>query len=578
MRFSSFLLLACLAFTAQGKHAVHSAVQVHSGLASSASQGAKSLYEQMVEVAAKGDAAGLNEIITLVKDTLIPALETDVRNRQADLDKKWSDIETCGSTLATCTSTAGGDSLGATATSATNAYNTAKTNKAAAATVEVCESGTFSGDDGADEVAAKVADAKTKFDAAVTKYNEAALAEKNAAEAMWKAKDAQSAHLGECHGVCKGCVAATNSAYDEAAEAARGVLPSQQDDLRTYELIICVAKESASTNDATKLKACREAVVDVSRIAYTFKDKPTVDCGTGGACAAPEAPTKCDSEAGKSFLEGCAHTFCEVQRTQCVVASNLMYSKCMTCMDEWCGRWASSAWCPGPDKARERCADHSTHHGLVAAPAGGFVETEADGGAWTKVYQIDGQTQFALSSAAVGTINSPDVTESAKMSDADINSIAKSRDGYSHVYKGYSPKASKNLYIRTNQPFDDTKRSWNVGTSAQIGLADSYSGVTTWAAIKGGTHGIDLLYTSPNLGGESCNRYFLGHGAVDCYSGDANKRCVRGGTACGSDYPILNDFRLSVYTGSTTTAASLAEAGATIADPDSDVPPEVPAL
>jgi len=80
-------------------------------------------------------------------------------------------------------------------------------------------------------------------------------------------------------------------------------------------------------------------------------------------------------------------------------------------------------------------------------------------------------------------------------------------------------------------------------------LGSSYETVTTWATLPSTAHGIDLLYTTPVLGGETCCRYLFGHGATDCWGSSSGKasRCVHGGSNCS--YKKLDDVTFSIYSG-----------------------------
>jgi LruC domain-containing protein len=176
------------------------------------------------------------------------------------------------------------------------------------------------------------------------------------------------------------------------------------------------------------------------------------------------------------------------------------------------------------------------------------------GRAWTKIYQISNgldrsTSSFTLNSGSVGNIRTTAVGVNAKLADTEINALATGLSGYNRVYRMASSDTGSNVYIRTNNVYNDLARSFGViSTATRVGLGTTYGGVGTWASLRGGNHGIDLLYTSPNIGGESCNRYFLGHGALDCWAGPGNVRCVNGGASCGG-YRKLQNLTLWVYTG-----------------------------
>ncbi len=176
------------------------------------------------------------------------------------------------------------------------------------------------------------------------------------------------------------------------------------------------------------------------------------------------------------------------------------------------------------------------------------------GRAWTKIYQISNglnrsTSSFPLNAASVGDIRTTAVGFNAKLADTEINALATGLSGYTRVYRMEASDTGNNLYIRTNNAYNDLARSFGaISTNTRVGLGTTFGGVGTWAALAGGSHGIDLLYTSPNIGGESCNRYFLGHGALDCWAGPGNVRCVNGGSQCGG-YRKLQNVSLWIYTG-----------------------------
>jgi len=175
--------------------------------------------------------------------------------------------------------------------------------------------------------------------------------------------------------------------------------------------------------------------------------------------------------------------------------------------------------------------------------------------AWTKIYQIRdgerGSNSFPLTTGAYGDITAAVGSSHAKLSDAEINSMATSRDGYSHVYYIQSSDCAQGLFIKTNDAYVDTAPSFGLTkANTLVGLGLSYESVSTWATLSSTEHGIDLLYTSPGLSGESCCRYFFGHGNVDCWGGSSGYRCVNGGNSCSS-YKKLDDVVFYVYGSST---------------------------
>merc|ERR1712151_311714 len=98
------------------------------------------------------------------------------------------------------------------------------------------------------------------------------------------------------------------------------------------------------------------------------------------------------------------------------------------------------------------------------------------------------------------------------------------------------------------------KQQWGFGNGGNtyVCLANRYQSCSRWASLPG--HGLDPLHSSPGIGGQSCQRYFLGHGGLDCWPSNGNWRCVRGGGSCRhkggfdgrSDHVVLNDVSLWV--------------------------------
>jgi len=149
------------------------------------------------------------------------------------------------------------------------------------------------------------------------------------------------------------------------------------------------------------------------------------------------------------------------------------------------------------------------------------------------------------------------VTRTAKLSDSKINQIGKGKDGYARIYRLHSPDNTYPAWIRTKQSsYNDLKAQWGMltGSNTRICLASSYQACRTWATMGGW---LDLLYSKPAIGGQSCQRYFLGHNGLDCWPSNGGYRCVRGGGSCrhkGSfdgrtDHIVLNDASLWVYLG-----------------------------
>lgn len=199
-------------------------------------------------------------------------------------------------------------------------------------------------------------------------------------------------------------------------------------------------------------------------------------------------------------------------------------------------------------------------------------------GAWTKVYQIADYGEFEMTSEAVGDIGEAGVTHNAKLSDADINALAKPLDGYSHVYRlssattsgdvwessGHSTRKGQQVYVRSNHPYMDKARSFNVGGSTRkaggmdgwgedafLGRAETYVTVADW--IKMTYRGINYCFEWPVGCDQACDRFHVFEAPGDL------KRCVKGGGSCDVDdpskyfphpsMPVLKDFALWLYTG-----------------------------
>jgi hypothetical protein len=94
----------------------------------------------------------------------------------------------------------------------------------------------------------------------------------------------------------------------------------------------------------------------------------------------------------------------------------------------------------------------------------------------------------------------------------------------------------------------DTAYSFNIDSNTRMSLGSSYS---TPYASNSVSLGIDLLHSSPSLGGQSCNRFFFGHGSTnsDCWTGPANTRCVQGGGSCPGNHPKLQGVEFWIYIG-----------------------------
>jgi len=179
---------------------------------------------------------------------------------------------------------------------------------------------------------------------------------------------------------------------------------------------------------------------------------------------------------------------------------------------------------------------------------------------WVKIYQIiNGADRhsysFPQSTEAVGDINSAVGSSNAKLSDADINSMAMPLDGYSHVYQVYSPNCGQYMYIRTNDPYVDTSRSFGITSeNSQIGLGSSYS-TASWATMSS-YYGIDLFRSSPSIiSSGSCCRYYIGYTANDCWAGPIGQRCINGGSSCNGQMK-LTDVVMHIYAPATAASAT----------------------
>jgi len=227
--------------------------------------------------------------------------------------------------------------------------------------------------------------------------------------------------------------------------------------------------------------------------------------------------------------------------------NDVHYAACQACLRD-------TALCT-PDAFETESPTMSPTMSPTQAPTPGEAcvnEVGPDGNFWKKIYQIQNgarsTTSFPLNTAAVGDINSAIGSSNAKLSDQEINSLAAPYDGFSNVYKMCSSDAPNCLFIKSHNVYQDNVRSFNVGTNCRLGLSTSLNNVPTWASPPGGTHGIDMLYSSPGLGAERCERYFLGHGALDCWAGPTNQRCINGGSSCHG-YKKLDNATIYILTG-----------------------------
>mmetsp|Transcript_11361 Transcript_11361/g.34205 ORF Transcript_11361/g.34205 Transcript_11361/m.34205 type:complete len:424 (-) Transcript_11361:162-1433(-) len=134
-----------------------------------------------------------------------------------------------------------------------------------------------------------------------------------------------------------------------------------------------------------------------------------------------------------------------------------------------------------------------------------------------------------------------------KLSDVQINSVI--TNGARYYYLDTTTSA-ENMYIYTERQYQDNARSWNAMSATTRGAVRS-----TWAANLPGTlfsrPWIDFLYVRDGQFNrqETCQRYFVGHGALDCWSGANNFRCIRGGSQCSlvaSAYSYVQNWKMYV--------------------------------
>jgi hypothetical protein len=250
---------------------------------------------ELVEILATGDSDALNEIYKAVDTKLIPELYAAVKSLQGKLDEAWKAFDTCSKASTSCFNDV--TTLKNAKDTATSSEASAKTAMEAAAIVK--NSGScpadlsFAGDDANDEVTKYIADLTTYVQTKGKAYTDAATAYKSAKTTLTTAEGNLKEKEGECKGSCKTCSDDAKSTFNKLVSEANKLLQGQQDDLRTYELIKCVAKESADKNNNQVLAACRTQQVDVSKIKYEVASKtpPTIDCKVTPAVAPAAAVT-----------------------------------------------------------------------------------------------------------------------------------------------------------------------------------------------------------------------------------------------------------------------------------------------
>eukprot|EP00041_Stephanoeca_diplocostata_P019218 m.409769 g.409769 ORF g.409769 m.409769 type:complete len:107 (+) comp21246_c1_seq11:175-495(+) len=92
------------------------------------------------------------------------------------------------------------------------------------------------------------------------------------------------------------------------------------------------------------------------------------------------------------------------------------------------------------------------------------------------------------------------------------------------------------MYLYTSQVYNDVQTSFGVNARQTRGM------VTTQfsAAVRGATtfsqNWIDFLHVTDTTWsqGQGCLRYFIGHGANDCWDTVCSCRCIRAGAGCAS--------------------------------------------
>eukprot|EP00041_Stephanoeca_diplocostata_P019222 m.410596 g.410596 ORF g.410596 m.410596 type:complete len:450 (+) comp21246_c1_seq50:153-1502(+) len=159
----------------------------------------------------------------------------------------------------------------------------------------------------------------------------------------------------------------------------------------------------------------------------------------------------------------------------------------------------------------------------------------ADGAHWMKISHWDQyytQTTEAVNPAlCAAATTSPSVF--CKLSDAQINSVipASSQDRY---YRLNTTEYPQKMYLYTSQVYNDVQTSFGVNARQTRGM------VTTQfsAAVRGATtfsqNWIDFLHVTDTTWsqGQGCLRYFIGHGANDCWDTVCSCRCIRAGAGC----------------------------------------------
>jgi hypothetical protein len=168
----------------------------------------------------------------------------------------------------------------------------------------------------------------------------------------------------------------------------------------------------------------------------------------------------------------------------------------------------------------------------------------ADGAKWMKISSWGESAPLstgARSGAECATVRGRD----CKLSDRDINLVIdSSRERY---YRLEADGKDDKMYLYTDNPYSDTAVSWGIGPRVAQGIvSDAFPGDELRQHGPSFTQNfVDFYYVTDAAYRRTtgCQRYFVGHGRVDCYSNSrCNCRCISGGTQCshGRYRPVPN--------------------------------------